>query len=143
MCMFVFIAADRRLPLIEFDRRGPSIHVREIDEETEGSVRTFFSAPHVYYVGTHEKCSCGFSYGQEPEWEEEDQVEISRKCTGLLRQYVEQALNNVDRVELLACWSESVGQPPLRRYSGGPGIIGGDAFWFEDRDFYQLERVPA
>ena len=63
MCMMVYIASDCLLPTSAWDETRPSFHVRELVERDE-PVRRQFSKPHVYYVGSHEGCGCGFQYGQ-------------------------------------------------------------------------------
>ena len=63
MCMMIYIASDRPLPLIDWQDEFPAFHVRELREE-EMAVRTHFKKPYVYYAGSHEGCGCGFAYGQ-------------------------------------------------------------------------------
>jgi hypothetical protein len=63
MCMVVYLAADAPLPLISWDAQAPAFHVKALGSRDD-PVRARFSKPHVYYVGSHEGCGCGFGYGQ-------------------------------------------------------------------------------
>lgn len=59
MCYAMYIAADKPLPLLEWDEAHRSFYVREIDAREQG-VRVQFTKPNVYYAGSHIKCGCGF-----------------------------------------------------------------------------------
>jgi len=64
--MMVYIASDHELPLIEWNEDAPAFHVRELHEK-EKAVRAQFTLPHIYYVGAHEGCGCGFQVGEYPD----------------------------------------------------------------------------
>jgi hypothetical protein len=62
-CEKVYIASDYPLPLIEHDVNA-HLWVGSLDEldEEHGGVRGLFTKHHVYFIGSHLGCGCGFSY---------------------------------------------------------------------------------
>ena len=71
MCMMVYIAANEPLELIEWVEDS-LFCVTELSKD-ELRVRKQFSKPFVYYAGSYEGCSCGFSYGENPIEDEDDE----------------------------------------------------------------------
>ena len=72
--MALFIAADEPLPIIAWQESEPAFHVQN-PSESEQRVRRQFTKTHVYYLGAHTYCSCGFAYGQSPLTDEANQAE--------------------------------------------------------------------
>ena len=62
MCDVLYGASDRLLPLIKYDKENPALWIGELGSfsEKDTLVRTQFSLPHVYYIGAHTCCGCGF-----------------------------------------------------------------------------------
>jgi hypothetical protein len=60
-CERVYIASDHRLPLAPFQAEG-DFWVGELEIEEDREVRLLFTKPHIYYLGSHGGCGCGFSY---------------------------------------------------------------------------------
>jgi hypothetical protein len=58
----VYVGSDVALPLIEWRDHHPTMHVRPL-ESSEEAVRQHFKKAHVYYVGSHYGCGCGFLLG--------------------------------------------------------------------------------
>lgn len=139
MCMVVYLAADAPLPLVSWNPQTPAFHVRALDANAD-SVRVHFSKRHVYYVGSHEGCGCGFSYGQ---WEGEkaDDVAAARTSVARFAEYLTAATRAAGALELYACWDGDQAAEPAHRLEMRPPQIGGPAFWFEERTFAVI--VPA
>jgi hypothetical protein len=90
MCLSLYIAAPRPLPLVEWNIGDPGFHVIEVPERLD-AVRKHFQHPHVYYVGSREGCSCAFNY------EHDDRAILE------LRNYLRTALEVVDQLEGFVC----------------------------------------
>ncbi len=66
MCLALYLASSRPLPIIAWDPAGPAFHVIKPHEGAAG-VRKHFSYENVYYAGSHQGCSCAFNYEHEYE----------------------------------------------------------------------------
>ena len=134
MCMVVYKASDAPHPLVPWNERYPSFHVQELDEVGEGVRKQFFK-PYVYYVGAHEGCGCGFSYGQHLSVDKEDEKDLvaARESVRQLSDYLANAVRDGVTIELYACWSGDEKETPEHRAWLKPGQIGGETFWFEER----------
>ncbi len=133
MCMVVYIAADKPLPTIAWDPDNRQLNVMQLKGEREENVRSHFSKPHVYYVGSHLGCGCGFSYGQHPDFEKEEEAGEARTCVADLSAYLKSAIAAAGPVELYACWSGDEGDSVQARREATYADIGGEAFWLEER----------
>jgi hypothetical protein len=132
MCMAVYIASNVPLPLVAWNKDQPGFFVAELHPERE-SVRVQFSKPYVYYVGAHSGCGCGFAYGRNPEYEED--IEENRGSVTRLSQYLTKAAEQNETIELFACWEGDQAEEPVKRRKATPSDIGGESFWFEEREF--------
>ena len=90
MCLALYIAAFKPLPVIPWDPNKPAFHVVPLPESME-AVRKLLPYPHVYYVASHEGCSCAFNY------------EHQFKAVIELRDYLRKALAVSDDIEGFAC----------------------------------------
>ena len=61
MCLALYLAASKPLPVIRLDPNKPAFHVVPLPEDIE-DVRRLLAYPQIYYVGSHEGCSCAFNY---------------------------------------------------------------------------------
>ena len=140
MCQVLYIAADRELPLIAWHEQTPAFHVTPLPEREE-AVRRHFSKPHVYYLGAHTGCSCGFAYGHLDLRDEKDQTEdtASRASTAGLRAYLAQVSRDGD-VELYSCWEGDWYLPAEHRFEVTTEHFGGDTFSLTERAFYLVKR---
>jgi hypothetical protein len=85
MCLALYIAASKPLPVIPRNPKKPAFHVVPLPENMQ-EVRALLPYPHIYYVGSHEGCSCAFNY----EHEFRSALE--------LRDYLRKALTVVDEI---------------------------------------------
>ena len=90
MCLALYIASPKPLPLVPWDPKKPTFHVVPL-EESNHRVRKILPYPHIYYVGSHEGCSCAFNY------EHEIRAAVE------LRDYLRRALTVTNEVEGFSC----------------------------------------
>lgn len=90
MCLALYIASFKPLPVIPWDPTKPAFHVIPAPESMQ-AVRKLLPHPHVYYVGSHEGCSCAFNYEHE------------LKSVLELRDYLRKALAVADEIEGFSC----------------------------------------
>ncbi len=122
MCLALYIASEKALPLIEYPNYPQSVftlpewpdmaqrfHISTLKENQE-IVRKHFSIPNVVFAGSYEGCSCGFNYGREyPDYEDDkEHLNAARESVGQLVTYI----RNNEIKELYACWfdDESLSQ---------------------------------
>ena len=133
MCIVVYIASEIPLPTITSTGPVPAFHVIPL-ESNDSAVRARFSKPHVYYVGSHEGCGCGFAYGL---WEGEPEAKAaaSKYSVDRLADYLTVATRSAGNIELYACWDGDQNLEPLHRIELTPASFGGASFAFEERTF--------
>ncbi len=59
MCLVVYLASSMELSQLAWDEHHPSIHLTDLSEG-EDVIRKKFSLEHVYSLGSHQGCGCGF-----------------------------------------------------------------------------------
>lgn len=96
MCLVIYLATDAQLPVVAWDKTAPAFNVRLPKRKR---VRGEFNAAHVYEIGAHTGCGCGFLTDGNGS---DDSVKTSESRMAL-RSYVEQALQG-GGVELLVSW---------------------------------------
>lgn len=137
MCMMIYIAADQPLPLVSWDERAPGFNVRELSQAHQ-SVRKQFSKPHIYEVGSHRHCGCGFSYGNPDYAVEGDDDPAAVESVRQLSEYLTEAVAAVGTVELFAAWYDYQEMEPECRSVLHPKEIGGGSFWFDELEFIEV-----
>ena len=107
-------------------------------DENSKPVRKQFSKPYVYYLGSHQGCGCGFSYGQY----DYEEAEENAACESVrhLSEYLAQAVEIVGPVELFSCWDGDQEDEPTFHESKTAEEIGGEVFWFQER---QLTKITS
>lgn len=98
MCLALYIASPKPLPLVPWDPKKPTFHVVPLEED-DHRVRKILPHPYIYYVGSHEGCSCAFNYEHE------------LKAVLELRDYLRKALTITSEIEGFSC---RPGQAPLK-----------------------------
>lgn len=59
--MKIYLAADRNLPLVDWNEADPGFYIKEIGE-SDNHVRHQFTKTKIYWLGSHMGCSCGFKF---------------------------------------------------------------------------------
>ena len=137
--MTFYVASDVSLPLLDWRDDNPAFHVTPVPDR-EVSVVGQFTKPHVYYVGSHEQCGCGFEY-DEDDYGEPDQRAAAVRSVDALRSYLEAALRATASLELYACWDGDWALPAEHRTVLDVSQIGGPAFAVAERTLATV--VPA
>ena len=131
--MMLYAAADLPLPTLPFDVTAPAFNVRDADRRdarAREAARAHLTKPHVYLLGAHTGCACGFSYGVDGK---EDEEADGRESVRRLAEYLEGAVERGGPLELYACWDGDEPEPPVERATVTPRYFGGDAFALRER----------
>lgn len=139
MCTMVYLASDRPLPTMAWDKDHPAFHVEELPDESPGSgVRHQFAKPFVYKLGSHQFCGCGFGYRYDPEWPDldvfPDEHDAAEKSRASLANYLEAALKVQDSLEIWLCWAGDEASEPEDRQQVTPDS-------FLDPQLYAKEKI--
>jgi hypothetical protein len=110
MCMVLYVAADEPLTIIPATEPPSAFSARPV-QGPEEPIRAQFSMAHVYFLGAHEGCSCGFSYGRG----DEDADVPGRESVRQLRAYLDAAVDRLGVVEVYSCWVDEEAQPAAER----------------------------
>ena len=135
MCLGVYLAATRPLPLRDWDERRPSFNVTPLAAEEE-PVRGRFSRPHVVYLGAYTGCSCGFTV------DEEGEEEAAERSVAELVAYVRDAAA-AGTVELFTCWDGDYLEPAARRLELAPDDLADPERWFDELTFATIRRAET
>jgi hypothetical protein len=125
MCMMLYIASDKKLPLVPTGQvEYQPIYVDELSEYNSG-IKKQFTKKYSYYIGSYQGCGCGFSYGQyniDNEEVDESLIELfnteeekGKKSVRELFNYISNSLENVSEIELYSCWSGNEKDTPKHR----------------------------
>ena len=98
MCLAVYVASSVELDIIQWSERAPGFHLEQAPKRDK--VVRQFALPHVYYVGSHEGCGCGFI----KEGEEGLELEIRQANYIALAGLIREAMARGASIELFACW---------------------------------------
>lgn len=138
--MVLYAAADAPLRLI--DAGGPAaqlppLSVRPV-EGGEIVVLARFIKPHVYFLGAHGGCSCGFAYD-----EPGNAAAAGRASVRALRAWLAEQVASVGPVELYSCWVGDEGAPATAQERITAAYFRDDADWFELPERWLATVVPA
>ncbi len=138
MYRMIYIAADKNLPQIPWDENNPGFHVTPLTE-VEKDVAKQFTKSYVFYAGSHEGCGCGFSFGQMPIDDEEDekQDKAARKSNEALKQYL---IENLGSIEVFACWDGDQTMHPKTKMTLDPHEISGETFDINEPVLFELKN---
>jgi hypothetical protein len=122
MCLAIYLASSRPLPVIAWDPANPAFHVIAPPESAAG-VRKHFRYDNVYYAGSHQGCSCAFNY-------EHEYDSILQ-----LRDYLRQALASGAEIETFACRIGNEEHDAQHALVTSPEGIALPEFFFKDGQF--------
>ena len=129
MCLTVCIGSNVPLATREFSEAAPDFNVRTL-EPREESVRGVLPFPHVYSLGAHTSCACGFSAE-----EEEDGPDL-RSSRAALASYVAEAAR-LGEVALYVCWNGDA-EPPSESFELAPPDLASMDEWLAPGSYVRV-----
>jgi hypothetical protein len=136
MCLEIFIASNKPLPLIPWNDEAPTFHVIDLFDDAE-AVRNHFNEPFVYYAGAFEGCGCAFNY--DAEVAEPDELKASEQSLNSLVVYLENSLSNGATIKLFSCWAGDENKSPESFRTVAPKEIQKADFVFETPELLTIE----
>jgi hypothetical protein len=126
MCLAVYVASSTALPVLERSATAPGVYLEP--EPAESPVRNQFFLPHVYYVGSHLGCGCGFSRrahtGEDRQRADRDHATLASIARSAVAQGSE--------LQLFACWEGMQDSSPSLVASVSLEELEGESFEFEE-----------
>lgn len=115
MCYEIYIASDNPLETIAWDEKNRKLNVIKL-EIKDKSITKIFSKPHIYYIGSHLKCGCGFFYESSlsPGCNEGDVARQVKQSQEELKKYIKQSLEKSKEIELYLSWEKEKEKSPLK-----------------------------
>jgi hypothetical protein len=137
MCLAVYIASDKPLPIVPWEERRPSFHVHDLTKDPDDeAVRQQFEMAHVHYMGSDEGCGCGFL----KEWKEAKDLELVEKNYSELADYVRGALDGGAKVQMFSCWGgDESSEREFHETIIVDDLLQPD-FQFKEKAFYEVNR---
>ena len=140
MCYEIYIALDKPLKTIHWDEKNRKLNVNKIDPKDE-IIRKTFSKPHIYFIGSHLKCGCGFFYESSltPDCDEREVARQVNQSQDELKEYIRQSLGKSKEIELYVSWEGEKDKGPLKTIR----LTDKDVerhFNLEERHFYRIKK---
>jgi len=140
MCYAIYIASDKPLKTIDWDENNRKLNVDKIDLKDE-IIRKVFSKPHIYYIGSHLKCGCGFFYESSlaPDCDEREVERQVNQSQEELKEYIRQSLDKSKEIELYVSWEGEKEKGPLKTIRLTDKDVE-KQFNLEERHFYRIKK---
>ncbi len=99
MCVVCYIATDKKIQEISFNEKAPAFHIEK--EKKVVFHKEVFSLKHIYYIGSHQGCGCGFTSEELPQEVIDNARKLLKKGEEFPWQYWEyfKGYNTAEQVE--------------------------------------------
>ena len=124
MCLSVFLGSDRDLPFVDWTVERPGFNVSPLTPGEE-FVRKWLHQQHVYALGAHTHCGCGFQRNEDNAPED---VAASRQA---LSDYVAAAARG-GPVDLYVCWNAEVQDELTAEGTSRASALVTDESWLQE-----------
>lgn len=133
MCLMVYIASDKPLPLIDWNEQKRCFSISDLTKY-EKNVETQFELPHVYNAGSHLGCGCGFLK------ESKDEEELAQVNDNYfqLSAYLKKARETGANTQIFSCWDGDQEAKPEHREEINPEHLVEANFKFKEKAFYEI-----
>jgi hypothetical protein len=140
MCYAIYIASDKPLKTIPWDENDRKLNVNKLDPK-DNIIKRIFSKPHIYYIGSHLNCGCGFFYESSlaRNCDEKEVAKQVKKSQEELKRYIIRSLGKSKEIELYVTWEGEKEQGPLRTINLKHKDVE-KQFNLEERHFYLITK---
>ena len=135
MCLGVYLATAAPLETIDWAPEHRAFNVAGLTAHEE-PVRRQFSQPHLYYLGSHSRCGCGFQA------EGDGDPAAGKRSRAALAAYVG-AARRMGPAELFVCWDGDYASAPERRLRLTPAELESAADWTQELTFVEILEPTA
>jgi len=139
--MVYYLGCDSLFPCLPaWDEKNPAFHVDTLTKENEQRVRSKLPHEHIYYLGSHEGCGCGFRSesdgfllareGDDARAEAEDQAALAAFLAAIPRKG--------RAMQIFGCWSGDELEPIAFRRECEIRDLATQTFAFREREIITL-----
>ena len=133
MCLMVYVASDKPLPLIDWNENKRAFNVSDLSKY-EKNVAAQFELPHVYNAGSHLGCGCGFL----KDFKDDEELALANDNYLRLSIYLNKAREMGANNQIFSCWDgDQEAKPQLREELDLKRLIKTD-FEFKEKALYQI-----
>lgn len=141
MCYALFIATEKPIQLISWNKQEPGFYIIDLSEREE-TVKTQFSKPNIYYAGSHQRCGCGFVYDNlSPDAKDAfTKNELSKQSVRDLVEFLNNELQKGNELELFFCWEGNENSEPRYNIEMMPTELIASRFPLKESTFVKIIR---
>ena len=133
MCLAIYIASNKPLPLVEWNEKQPKFHVMAVTKE-DGNIEKQFKNTNIAYAGSHEGCGCGFF----KEGEEGQELNVRQANYDALGYYLSSLMLGGSEIEIFACWEGDQGEEADFREKISLKELAEPEFQFKEKAYYEI-----
>jgi hypothetical protein len=115
MCTAIYIAANKPLPLIQWEEGKSIFYTALVSGEPDVKVHKQFINSNTCYAGSYEGCGCGFHNFENEDFPgifTEEELTISEKSRIEFKHYLDKLLEDNYEIEIFICWEGDQGERP-------------------------------
>jgi hypothetical protein len=150
MCMALYIASDKPLPVIKqqkypkdaissptWPQEAQRFYTAELRPE-RAAVRSHFRFPHVLYAGSYEGCGCGFNFAREyPDVEDDPKhLVVARESVAELVRYVRESGVR----QIYSCSFDDEAKPTAHERTLRPEVLAAQDFFFREQELLSIDH---
>lgn len=124
--------------LIPWNAGNPSFHVTANSADSK-RMSIHFTKPHVFYLGSHEGCGCGFRR-EHYNFNDPDDASATDTTQEQLHKYLGECLENQDFIELYGCWSGEESESADHYREVTINDLKSDHFFFLERELTKVVK---
>ena len=126
MCMMLYISSNKELPVIPWCHEEDYFNLKNLEvpdnsfwERAKLAIQLKTTGSYLYSAMAHTGCGCGFAYGVNPIYDEEDQKEEekNKRSVKLLFSFLKEHFKTGEVVELYSCVAGREGNVDYKRTS--------------------------
>ena len=133
MCLMVYVASDKSLPLIKWDENKRAFCVSDLSKY-EKNVAAQFKLPYVYTAGSHLGCGCGFLKN----FKDEEGLAQSNENYLQLSAYLQKARETEATIHIYSCWDGDQEAKPVFREKIDLKHLVESIFEFKEKALYEI-----
>jgi len=133
MCLAVYLASNKPIPLVEWNDAAPRFNVVPITDD-ELLVKKQFRNQNVVYAGSHQGCGCGFF----KEGASGEELLLVQANYDSFVRYLGELMSDGANIEIFCCWEGDQGSEPEFKERLSLAALGSESFEFKEKAYYEI-----
>jgi hypothetical protein len=131
--MAYYVGTSTPVDTSRWNKNDPGFYISSLEPRYEG-VRRHLVAPHVYFVGSHTGCGCGFRKANGFESDDPEEFKATREDHAAFARFLRGLPLQSDVVQIYVCWDGDEGLPSESHRTITPEDIARNDFGFLERE---------